>query len=62
MSEDPLTVAIATVVIIGFIADHLGLQTTYIISSLLGLLAIPAILKIPKKNDDKEAVAGLTSS
>lgn len=50
----------AVVVVIGFIADHLGLETTYIISSLLGLLAIPAILKIPRKNNAQETAADLT--
>lgn len=39
----------ATVVVIGFVADHLGLENTYILSALCGLLAIPAILRIPQK-------------
>ena len=50
----------ASVVVIGFIADHLGLETTYIISSLLGMLAIPAILKIPQKNSGSKTAPDLT--
>jgi FSR family fosmidomycin resistance protein-like MFS transporter len=49
----------ASVVVIGFIADHLGLETTYIISSLLGMLAIPAILKIPQKNSGRKTAPDL---
>ncbi|MFW2365337.1 MAG: MFS transporter [Desulforhopalus sp.] len=48
----------ATVVVIGFVADHLGLETTYILSALCGLLAIPAILKIPQKNSRQKPEAG----
>lgn len=50
----------ATVVVIGFVADHLGLETTYILSALCGLLAIPAILKIPQNNNQRETDPGLT--
>lgn len=50
----------ATVVVIGFVADHLGLETTYILSALCGLLAIPAILKIPQKNIRKRTEPGLS--
>lgn len=38
----------AVVVVIGFVADHLGLEKTYILSGLIGLLGIPAIMKIPQ--------------
>jgi FSR family fosmidomycin resistance protein-like MFS transporter len=37
----------AVVVLVGFVADHIGLQTTYLISALLGLLAIPVVLRLP---------------
>jgi FSR family fosmidomycin resistance protein-like MFS transporter len=38
----------AVVVVVGFIADQIGLRATYVFSALLGLLAIPFILKLPK--------------
>jgi len=37
----------AVVVVVGFTADHIGLERTYILSALLGLLGIPAILMLP---------------
>jgi FSR family fosmidomycin resistance protein-like MFS transporter len=37
----------AVVVLVGFVADHIGLRTTYLISALLGLLAIPVVLRLP---------------
>lgn len=39
----------ATVVLIGFIADHLGLEKTYLLCSAIGFLGIPFILKLPEK-------------
>jgi len=39
----------AVVVIVGMIADHTGLRTTYFISAGMGLLGIPFILLLPKK-------------
>ncbi len=39
----------AVVVVVGFTADHVGLERTYILSALLGLLGIPAILMLPRK-------------
>ena len=37
----------AVVVVVGFVADLIGLRTTYLISALLGLLAIPVVLRLP---------------
>ena len=37
----------AVVVVVGFVADLIGLRTTYLISALLGLLAIPIVLRLP---------------
>jgi len=39
----------AVVVVVGFTADHVGLERTYILSAVLGLLGIPAVLKLPRK-------------
>jgi len=39
----------AVVVVIGFIADRIGLQTTYLISAAMGLIGIPFIFRLPKK-------------
>lgn len=39
----------AVVVVVGFMADHIGLERTYILSAVLGLLGIPAILMLPGK-------------
>jgi FSR family fosmidomycin resistance protein-like MFS transporter len=44
----------AVVVVIGFVADHVGLEKTYILSAMIGVLAIPFILKIPQKSSKKE--------
>jgi len=38
----------AVVVVIGFIADHIGLHTTYFISAAMGLISIPFILILPE--------------
>jgi FSR family fosmidomycin resistance protein-like MFS transporter len=38
----------AVVVIVGFIGDHIGLYTTYLLSAALGLLGIPFILLLPR--------------
>jgi FSR family fosmidomycin resistance protein-like MFS transporter len=38
----------AVVVVVGFTADHIGLEKTYILSAMLGLLGIPAILMLPR--------------
>jgi FSR family fosmidomycin resistance protein-like MFS transporter len=37
----------AVVVVIGFIADHIGLQATYLISAAMGLIGIPFIFQLP---------------
>jgi FSR family fosmidomycin resistance protein-like MFS transporter len=37
----------AVVVLVGFVADLIGLRTTYLICALLGLLAIPIVLRLP---------------
>lgn len=39
----------AVVVIVGFMGDLIGLQATYLCSALLGVAAIPFILKLPGK-------------
>jgi FSR family fosmidomycin resistance protein-like MFS transporter len=39
----------AVVVVVGFIADRIGLQATYLISAAMGLFGIPVIFKLPKK-------------
>ena len=38
----------AVVVLIGFIGDLIGLHATYIVSALMGLLAVPFVLRLPK--------------
>ena len=38
----------AVVVVIGFIADHIGLRATYLISAAMGLIGIPFVFKLPK--------------
>jgi FSR family fosmidomycin resistance protein-like MFS transporter len=37
----------AVVVLVGMIADHIGLQTTYVIAAAAGLLGIPFVLMLP---------------
>jgi len=39
----------AVVVVVGYIADRIGLQATYLISAAMGLIGIPFIFKLPKK-------------
>jgi len=39
----------AVVVIVGFTADHIGLERTYMLSGAVGLLGIPAILALPRR-------------
>ena len=39
----------AVVVVVGFIADRIGLQATYLISAAMGLVGIPFIFRLPKK-------------
>jgi FSR family fosmidomycin resistance protein-like MFS transporter len=39
----------AVVVVVGFIADRIGLQVTYLISAAMGLIGIPFIFRLPKK-------------
>jgi FSR family fosmidomycin resistance protein-like MFS transporter len=39
----------AVVVVVGFIGDLIGLRATYFLSAIMGLLAIPFILMLPKK-------------
>ena len=41
----------AVVVIVGFIGDLIGLKSTYVISALMGLVAIPFVLKLPNRHD-----------
>ena len=46
----------AVVVVVGFTADHIGLERTYILSALLGLLGIPAILMLPGRSAELKDV------
>jgi FSR family fosmidomycin resistance protein-like MFS transporter len=39
----------AVVVVVGFIADRIGLNATYLISAAMGLIGIPFVLRLPKK-------------
>ena len=39
----------AVVVLVGFIADRIGLQATYLISAAMGLVGIPFIFRLPRK-------------
>jgi FSR family fosmidomycin resistance protein-like MFS transporter len=39
----------AVVVVVGFIADRIGLHATYLISAAMGLVGIPFIFKLPEK-------------
>lgn len=39
----------AVVVVVGFIADRIGLQAAYLISAAMGLISIPFIFRLPKK-------------
>jgi FSR family fosmidomycin resistance protein-like MFS transporter len=41
----------SVVVVVGYLGDVIGLQTTYICSALIGLAAIPFILMLPKRVD-----------
>ena len=43
----------AVVVIVGFMGDLVGLQTTYLCSALLGVVGIPFILMLPGKRRPK---------
>ncbi|CAB1058550.1 Uncharacterized MFS-type transporter [Olavius sp. associated proteobacterium Delta 1] len=39
----------AVVVVVGFIADRIGLNATYLISAAMGLVGIPFVVMLPKK-------------
>jgi FSR family fosmidomycin resistance protein-like MFS transporter len=39
----------AVVVVVGFIADRIGLNATYLISAAIGLIGIPFVLVLPRK-------------
>jgi len=39
----------AVVVVVGFIADHIGLNATYLISAAMGLIGIPFVLMLPRR-------------
>ncbi|MEE4266200.1 MAG: MFS transporter [Desulfobacteraceae bacterium] len=39
----------AVVVVVGFIADRIGLNTTYLVSAAMGLIGIPFVLVLPRK-------------
>ena len=39
----------AVVVVVGFTADRIGLQATYLISAAMGLIGIPFIFRLPQK-------------
>ena len=49
----------AVVVLVGFVADLIGLRATYLISALLGLLAIPVLLRLPKDETNGSASAAI---
>jgi FSR family fosmidomycin resistance protein-like MFS transporter len=38
----------AVVVVVGFVADQIGLTSTYLLSAALGLAAIPFVLRLPR--------------
>jgi FSR family fosmidomycin resistance protein-like MFS transporter len=40
----------AVVVLVGFVADQIGLRTTYIIAAVTGLAAIPFVLRLPPES------------
>ncbi len=44
----------AVVVVVGMIADNIGLRATYLISAGMGLLGIPFILMLPKEDSGKQ--------
>ncbi|MFZ0134517.1 MAG: MFS transporter [Desulfobacterales bacterium] len=39
----------AVVVVVGFLGDKIGLKATYFVSALLGLAAVPFVLKLPRE-------------
>ena len=39
----------AVVVVVGYIADRIGLQATYLITAAMGLIGIPFIFRVPKR-------------
>jgi len=39
----------AVVVVVGFVADRIGLNATYLISAAMGLIGIPFVLMLPRK-------------
>ncbi|MFH1985138.1 MAG: hypothetical protein ABIL58_25145 [Pseudomonadota bacterium] len=46
----PFMARSAVVVIVGFVGDLIGLRTTYVICALIGLVAIPFVLKLPGRH------------
>ncbi len=49
----------AVVVVVGFVADQIGLEKTYILCAVVGFLGIPFILKIPEKAKKSNSSVGL---
>jgi len=45
----------AVVVLVGFVGDLIGLNATYVISALMGLVAIPFVLKLPARQKASDA-------
>jgi FSR family fosmidomycin resistance protein-like MFS transporter len=43
----------AVVVLVGFVADQIGLEKTYTLCATVGFLSIPFVLKITKGNSEK---------
>jgi FSR family fosmidomycin resistance protein-like MFS transporter len=41
----------AVVVLIGFVADQMGLEKNYILCAVVGFLGIPFVFKLPGKSD-----------
>ena len=48
--------------IIGILGDYIGLKTTYIATALLGFIAIPFILKLPKEKRKKKLETKITDT
>lgn len=49
----------AVVVVVGAVADLIGLEKTYIMSGLIGLCGIPVILKIPDERNPEKGVGSM---
>jgi len=43
----------AVVVLIGFVADQIGLERTYVLCAAIGFMGIPFVLKLPGKKSEE---------